>query len=236
MHYYRIRAGHKSWADRGPDLLRTPANSKQALRSMLRDRSGGFLTRFERTDGQMTEWNRGNRVQVLDRFGVWLRNEGGTFQVAIAGPDADKPELVAAAKHERVPFIDLPHCSRDVSEAWSLVSHHFGKNVVLSGAFFYREVAGLPGYWSDHAWGDALDASPKNMTNDVLFDWMVRMLRERCMYGDNIIGSLKGDVKAADAPGFEVRDSGAAVSHTWHCHLSTTDHDGAKPPRNPMRP
>lgn len=233
MDYYRVRAGHKAWTDKGPDLLRPPANAKQALRGIIADHDG-LQTRFSKDRDAWTDWNRANKSKVLDRLTAWMHDRDGSFQVGVAGP-GDKVEVVAVVKFERVPYIDLPHCSRSTSVDWSLTSYHFGKNVVLSGAFYYRQIAGSTD-WSDHAWGTATDNSPKGISNDTLFDWKVRMYRERCMDCDYVLGSLKGEVKSASAPDFDIRPSGAAVSHTWHVHSSIVDHDGAKPARNPMFP
>jgi hypothetical protein len=177
---------------------------------------------------EWSPWRAATRAQVLTRVTTWMRDPFEVFQVA-KGKDH---ELLAVVKHERVAFMDLAHCSRETSVLWSLVHHQFPQ-VILSGAFFFRQVANSDD-WSDHAWGTAIDTSPRGMTNDELFDWVVRTCRERIVDADYIIGSIDGKVRSASAPGFDIVPSGAAVSHTWHVHTSVVDHDGAKPPRNPM--
>lgn len=232
MDYYRVRAAHKTWTDKGPDLLRPMTNALAATRDIMRDHTG-FSTRWERTDGTLTDWQKASRAQVVARFRAWVKSGTETFQVGDREGGDVAPLVVV--KHERVRKADLAHCSPATERVHSLFRHQWPDSI-FSGGFLYRQVDGSTA-WSDHAWGTALDESQnekKGVRNDETFDWIARMGREGCVEYDYALGSRDGKVMAASAPGYDPRPSSAASSHLWHVHISVVDHDGAKPPRNPM--
>lgn len=215
IHRYRVRAGSKTWADPGPDLLRPLANAVLQTRALLRahDSEKGFAYRVDK--GEWREHQPRHRVMEAVRKGDF-----DTLTVSVGDV------VVAQVKHEKVLKLPVASCSVGVSAVWSLIKHQF-HDAAFAGGYVYKMT--FPGFWSDHAWGDAVDATPEN--NDKLFNWLVRMAREGCVVFDYVIGSVNGHVSDASAPAFETGPSNADSSHEWHCHISVLDHDGAKPPR-----
>lgn len=88
-------------------------------------------------------------------------------------------------------------------------------------------------FWSDHAYGTAVDATDeaKGRDNEKHFRWYVRMAQAGLISYDYIIGSIDGRVHSAQAPDFEIEPGGGDSSHEWHCHISHIDHDGRRPSR-----
>lgn len=218
LHRYRVRAGAKTWNDPGPDLLRPLDNATAQLRTLLRKSNGQELE--IRVD--KGEWRKTNRRKVL---AVMKLGNFETLTVAV------HDIVIAQVKHEAIVKLAVDRCSVGVAVLWSLVKHQF-PGIIFAGGYVYKET--FPGFWSDHAWGDAFDGTQnlaKHVLNDDVFDWLVRMGKGGCAKFDYAIGSRHDHVVDASAPDYEVGPSGADPSHLWHCHISVVDHDGAKPPR-----
>lgn len=239
MERYRVKADHKTWNDKGPDLLRKGDNALKEVRARLDGRNGHLYVRRgdERDKG---EW-RGplTKGDALDITKYWIaHHREPLLSIGQKHEGDDKVEVVVSARFENVERVPLAHCTKPTEELHSLVHHQFPK-VIHSGGFYYREVDGAPGVWSDHAWGTAIDESqnlPKGVKNDEVFDWQARMAQSGNINPDYILGSNNGKVVQASAPDYRVRASKSSTTHLWHVHTSQVDHDGRKPPRNPMVP
>lgn len=220
---YRVRSGAKTFRDPGPDLLRTRPNARRQVRSVLGDRKGGWFTRVDgREDG---EWKGPmSKADAVAKFDAWKAPLG---EFLFGQKDGRKIEAQAVCRVENVRELEVPNCSQGVSTNWSLAKHQF-PDCVFAGGYVYKQILGT-NEWSDHAWGDAVDETPKD--NDALFDWNTRMARSGNMDYDYLLGSRKGKVVQSSAPDFDVEPSSAASSHLWHNHMSVIDHDGRKPPR-----
>ncbi len=236
MDRFRVKAAHKTWGDKGPDLLRKDANAIRAMRAVLGGRVEGLFVRRS-DEGDKGEWqgpfDKGN---VMDLFKFWTTNHKKQL-FAVGEKQGSGISPVAQATYEHVPIVPLANCSKDTEELHSLIHYQFDK-AIHSGGFLFRQVSGSTA-WSDHAWGTAIDESQnteKGVTNDEVFDWQARMAQSGNINPDYILGSRDGKVVQAVAPDYEVEPSSAASSHLWHCHTSQVDHDGRKPPRNPMFP
>ncbi len=228
MNRFRVRNAGQSFAARGPDLLRKRANARATLSALLgRPAPDGWFVRKERA-GKETSWKGPmTKREVLASFDGW-KGEYPTFSVGRKGDEGFA--VFHQVRWERVPVLDLANCSPATIQLHSLVHHQFPK-VVHSGDYLYRKIKDSD-WWSDHAYGTALDESPRDgMPNDRLFDWEVRMFRSGNADADYVIGSLKGRVMEASEPDWSISPSNAAQSHTWHVHTSIVDHDGVKPPR-----
>jgi hypothetical protein len=227
---YRVKAAHKTWDDAGPDLLRKRADAEQAVGKMFLPGARHLRVRTRNADDSWTEWSQPmSRKRMLRRLHGW-EPRGDLFQIG-KGKDGEV-EVAAVVKVEHVRYIELPNSSPDTCVTWSLIHHQY-PNVIMAGAYFYRQVDGSDS-WSDHAWGTALDGTPrgKGATNDSLYDWQVRMGKTGNLpVHGYILGSKGGKVKRANAPGFRSLPSSASTSHLWHNHDSIVDHDGRKPPR-----
>lgn len=243
--YYRVRSDAKTWTDNGPDLLRPHRNAQRAVMALVGDAGmgGQLFTRRSAADG-LTEWAAApNRATAMDRWRAWTRgaSDGDTFQIGAKATPRSRMRLLAVTRYDKVAKVDIAHCSPATVRIHSLVRHQFPKSIP-SGGFLYRPVEGArqpdgSAYWSDHAWGTALDESmnaKEGVSNDEITSWVSRMGREGCIEYDYALGSIDGKVKSMSAPGYELKPSSAAISHTWHVHISVQDHDGRKPPRNPM--
>jgi hypothetical protein len=234
MNRYRVRAAHKKWTDRGPDLLRTRDNAIQAARAVMAGHEGPWHTR-KRKGSERREWSEGmSRADALDRLRAWKHDGTDIFELGVSDKDG-KVSAVAVVKHEDVKVVELAHCTAQTVQGHSLIHHQF-PNIVHSGGFFYRQVSGSSD-WSDHAWGTGTDDThnpSKGVSNDEVTDWLARMGQSRNIEFDYALGSRDGKVVAVQAPDYNIEPSGAADSHLWHNHVSWVDHDGRKPPRNPM--
>lgn len=236
---YRVRHGSQTYAQLSPSLLRKPANARKTLAGMMDPGAlVSFATRVEREDGTFSDWRpAATRAEVMARFDRQIaERHRDQFQV---GRQRDgEYRVVAAVREEVVPVLrdGMEHCSEATIHLHSLVHYQFPK-VVHSGDFMFRTISGTANEYSDHAWGTAIDESPRDgMPNDVLFVWLVRMFQTGNADADYVLGSINGVVKSASAPDWDIQNSSAAASHTWHNHVSVVDHDGARPPRNPMIP
>jgi hypothetical protein len=230
MNRYRVRKAGQSYATKGPDLLRTKPNARGTLRALLgRPSSVGWYIRKHEGDTKTAWHGPMNKSEVLEAFDAWK----GTLEEFIVGRKVAGEEFAEGrffVRYEDVPLRKLDNCSAATSNLHSLVHYQYPK-VVHSGDYLFRQMSGSD-WWSDHAWGTALDESPRDgMTNDQLFDWCVRMFRSGNASADYILGSLKGRVMEASAPDWSISPSDASNSHTWHNHISVVDHDGDKPPR-----
>ena len=216
LHRFRVRAGSKTWNDPGPDLLRPVENAQEQLRTLLRPFDGQKL-QYRVDDGPWLDPR--SKREILTVMG-----EGQYTSLRVARGDV----IVAAVRHEEVEKLPVSNCSVGVSVQWSLLKHQFPA-IVFAGGYVYKET--FPGYWSDHAYGDAFDGThkPPTVVNDDVFDWLVRMARSGCIRFSYVLGSRNGNVVSASAPDYEVVPSNASDSHTWHCHVSVIDHDGEKP-------
>jgi hypothetical protein len=228
---YRVKSGSKSWNDRGPDLLRKQADAEKALAKTVPVTARHVRVRQSKRGGKLGGWSQPmSRRQALRRSrGVELKS-GQVFQVGKGKPG--KVEVLGVMKCEAVRYMELTGAHPDAEITWSLI-HHAHPNVVFAGGYLWKKVAGTDS-WSDHAWGDAIDATPRGagVDNDGLYDWQLRMGKSGNLpVHGYILGSKRGKVKRANAPGFRSWPSGASDSHTWHNHDSIVDHRGARPPR-----
>lgn len=231
MNRYRVRRAGQPWTAEGPDLLRKRANARGTLRALLgRPSPTGWFVRKEDAEGNRTEWiGPMPKVEALEKFDAW---EGARPIIQFGRVDDGEVRAKVVVKLEDVPLLPLPNCSPETRELHSLVHYQFPK-VVHSGDYLYRQIKGSD-WWSDHAYGTALDESPRDgMPNDDLFTWEVRMFRSGNADSPDgyVIGSIKGRVMEASWPDWSIEPSDAASSHTWHVHTSLRDHDGVKPPR-----
>lgn len=227
---FRVRAPHKSWAAKGPDLLRTRSNAVKATGELL-PVLRRYRVRVMRADGRFGEWSKPvSRRRALSKLENWQESALGSadalFQVG-RGKWAIEP--VAIVRAERFRRLDVANCSEGVTLVWSLVRHQF-PSCAFGGGYVYKETT--PGFYSDHAHGDAVDASLYSQ-NDEGTDWLVRMAQEGLTpIRGYIIGSVNGHVVSAHASrDFAVVRGGGDSSHTWHIHVSVIDHDGRKPAR-----
>lgn len=233
---YQVKAAFKDWNDPGPDLLRKDLNAVRALRSLIGPRADGLYLR--RKDGDdTTDWvGPRTKGEVMDVFRHWQTN-GDRPEFVVATKDNGTFDPFAQVRKRIVPLLPMDHCTQETIVMHSLVHARF-PDVIHSGGFLYRQIDGSTA-WSDHAWGTATDESKNDaagQTNDETFDWLVRMAQSGNMDYDYALGSSNGNVVQCSAPDYRVEPSSAASSHLWHCHISQVDHDGRKPPRNPMVP
>lgn len=232
---FRVRRAALTWQHRGADLLRTEEHARKALRGQLGHAMDGWYVRKASDTGDKGEWSGPmTRADVLDAYDAW-QQRNVKFQVGRMGQV--HPEMTHEVLAVEIDVVALPHCTPATNLAHALVNAQF-PDVIDSGAFLYRQIDGSSA-WSDHAWGTALDESQNvkakpPVLNDAVFDWVARMGRSGDMEYDYALGSRQGDVMQVTAPDFNVEPSGAASSHLWHVHISVVDHDGRKPPRNPM--
>lgn len=227
---YRVRSASKPWSSDGPDLLRKRSNAEKQIGKVIPIGTRHLKFRIRGADG-WGEWSRSmSRKRLLRRLHS-LEFVKGDELVQIARFDEVKAEM----KIERVELVDLRNAHRDVEVTWSLM-HHAHPNVLFAGAFVFKQVAGTSS-WSDHAWGDAVDGTPRGegVNNDQFTDWCVRMAKTGNMpVHGYFVGSKGGRVHSAKAPRFRLVRGGGDDSHEWHVHASIVDHDGAKPPRVPF--
>jgi hypothetical protein len=228
MKRFRVRKAGQSFAAKGPDLLRVKDNARKVLKGVIARRGTGWYI-DKRKPGEKPSWEGPTtNVELLKAFDAWT---GAPSEFVIGRTDGDEIEMRYAVRCENVKRLDMDNCSPATITLHSLIHHQFPK-VVHSGDYMFRPVSGSKTFWSDHAYGTALDESPRNgMPNDQLFDWEVRMFRSGNAQADYVIGSLSGRVMESAAPDWTIRPSTAGVSHTWHVHTSLVDHDGVKPPR-----
>lgn len=232
---FRVRAGHKTYNEPGPDLLRSRGNAEKTLRGVL-----GVATDLHKPQVSVGAGfvDVPGKAAVLDAFHNWRpaatgKTDDDDFRVSEMR--AGKRVIVAAVRLEVVPIIELAHCSPQTLLEHSLIEYQFPK-AIHSGGFLFRQIDGSTA-WSDHAWGEATDDSASDgAPNDKTLDWVSRMGKAREMHFDYALGSRDGKVVQVTAPSYDIEPSGAASSHLWHVHISYVDHDGRKPPRNPMFP
>lgn len=233
---FRVRAGHRTFNDRGPDLLRPKDNARRALLGMLEPGlKVEFATRFEKRDGSFTDWDpvrnaQTDRRMVLSRFDTWAKGAGrdDIFQVGAKQNGGYDP--IAVVRFESVPLLAEGDLHRGAKELHALVQYQFPP-AIFAGGFVCKQSA--PGVWSDHAFHDAVDETQNTgagVTNDEVTDWLARMGRARCVDYDYALGSRDGKVVIVSAPDYELELSGASSSHLWHVHISDIDHNGARPP------
>lgn len=236
MNRYRVRAPAKKWIDKGPDLLRKEDNAVKALKALLDPGADIQLaTRRERPDGTFTDWEPAvSRPEVVDRFRAWDgTDKADIFQVGRVLPAGDI-ELLTAVKFEFVALTDTSCVSDKTVVARSLIEHQF-PGIKFAGGYVWKQINGSTS-WSDHAWGTAIDEThnPPGVTNDEVTHWIARMAQTGNVDFDYALGSRDGKVVVVAAPDFEIEPSGASDSHLWHNHVSTVDHDGAKPPKEDL--
>jgi hypothetical protein len=233
MDRYQVRAGFKDWGDAGPDLLRTRANAVEHVREILSE-GRTWSWRKRRANGQWSEIREvGDEAAVTSFLGDALPtlSDGQVLQIG----DSEPFKEVAIVRARSVPVPDLSSASPLSEIAHALVQYAFPDNR-FSGSFVCKQEGHSPGDpivpgvdWSDHAFGDAVDHSPDEdgkPSNDELFDWTRRMLREDQMPGAFLIGSQAGGVVTTTrANGWKVEQRGTD-SHKTHNHLSLVDHAG----------
>jgi hypothetical protein len=223
IHRFRVKPAFKSWGAKGPDLLRRKGNARGQLRKLVAD----LVDRPLFVKVGKSPWRKAGTVrQVMSKFDRRYSNaDASTFKVGVKVAGVIVPK--ALVRREKVKVLLLANTSPDTIVAWSLMRHQFGRRVKFGGAYVYKETS--PGYWSDHAWGTAVDGSAYAY-NGKLTDWVARMARENQLDFDYALGSRRGRVVQVSGSG-EISKSGASKSHLWHVHCSARDHDGRKPPR-----
>jgi hypothetical protein len=224
---FRVRPASKGWNTKGPDLLRTKDDARRQLSSILGPAEELNRVYVKVGDGKWRSVT--GKGSALDRFDDWT-GAGTTFMVSEKIDDRYEPRAVV--QHESVRVIPLDNCSPNTSWVWSLIKHQFPQ-IEFGGGYVWKQVSGSTS-WSDHAWGTAVDAvsDPEHgVRNDDVMDWVARMGAGRHMDYDYALGSRRGVVVKAVAPGFVIEPSTASTSHLWHVHVSETDHDGRRPPR-----
>lgn len=230
MDRYRLRRAGQMTNSRGPDLLRLRGNVHRGLKAALGEPRGGWYTR-KAGKGITTEWvGPLTKAQVVERFAAWRHVDLDQFIVGRKRPGAT-PEARIFVEFEGVPRLALANSSPATETFWSLLKHQF-QGIKFAGAYVFKETS--PGFWSDHAWGTAVDGTenpPADVQNDETTDWSRRMALSGNVEFDYLLGSRRGEVVKVVAPDFDVEPSGASSSHEWHIHVSVTDHDGSKPPR-----
>ena len=175
----------------------------------------------------MSDW-----TFVKNRRGLrrWLRQtldvlcDDATAQIA-----NEAKNVRVLIRSQRFDVLGLTSATADAEVAWSLVRQRFPR-VRFGGCFVCKRISGSYS-WSDHAWGDAVDATENTtagVRNDDVFDWVLRMAKERLLPAELIIGSRNGRVVSAEAPYWNVV-AGGDKSHLWHVHISCTRHSGTPP-------
>lgn len=223
IHRFRVRTPDQGWEVHGPDLLRTKPNAARTMLDMV-PRHRKIEVRYGALD-----WRPVKRGDLLATFDGW--KGANLFVVAVLGRVTGRRHVVSVVQHVEVPLLDLgPEESGSTKQAWSLFKAQYPA-ARFGGAYVYKETS--PGYWSDHAWGTAVDVTenrPEGVTNDAVTSWASRMAASGNLVFDYALGSMGGRVVQVNANGGIV-PSGAADSHLWHVHVSVIDHDGRKPPR-----
>lgn len=226
---FQVRPAAQDWADPGADLLRQDDNALAALSGMM-GHTGTKDWRWRRTklDGTFTSWSKPmGKVLVLETFSKWDAADGSVFQV---GRGKSQVRMRAAARTEIVRLAD-----RDIDPGATLLSaliHHRFPGIDFTGGAVCKTISGYPYDWSDHSWRDAIDegSAVDGVSNDAVFDWVVRMARANCTAFAYAIGSRNGSVVSASSPDFSIGVSRASSTHLWHVHVSIVDHGGARPP------
>ena len=194
MDRYQVRAGHKEWGDPGPDLLRTRANAVEQVRQILPE-GRTWSWRKRRANGRWSEIREvGDEPAVASFLGDALPtlSDGQVLQIG----DGEPFKEAAIARGCAVPVPDLSSASPLAETAHAIVQYVFPDSR-FTGSFACKQEGRHPGDpivvgldWSDHAFGDAVDHSPDEdgkPSNDELFDWTHRMLREDLLPGAFLI-------------------------------------------------
>lgn len=228
LNRFRVRAGHKTYRDAGPDLLRERSRARASLRAMLGPAVDLHKPQVNTGDGFEDV---ASKAAVLDAFDAWkpgktIGASDDNFQVSEMRDG--RRVIVAAVRYERVPVHEATCGHPGCTEMRSLIEHQFGDKVTYAGCYVYKQIAGSTS-WSDHAYGDAIDETFGSALNDAGFDWVVRMARAKEFDFDYALGSKDGKVVSASAPDYDVHPSSAASTHLWHVHISQVDHEGRKP-------
>lgn len=223
----RVRSPHKDWSEPGPDLLRTRRNAIAHLKEM----GWARYTSVRAHNGDWLPWKRlifpgqlGARMMALDLGEVMRVGD-------------NKQEAFAFVRGEPVSVSTVTNATADAELVHALVYHQFAPKVIWAGIYLCKRVNGSSSPqdpWSDHAWGDADDETPKpdaGLTNDELTDWAVRMGREGTdvFPVEQILGSHNGNEVEALSPGFFLNEFHGTGSHLWHNHYSCHRHTGVPP-------
>lgn len=234
MKRYQVRANEKQWGDKGPDLLRKADDAVSRTVALLPTGAGPWFGRKSRSTGGYWPWQHiGARAAVA----LWLEEKLPTLsnrQTVQIGHEGH-PRAVIRAREFEVPDLSQATGRAEVTNA--LVREAFGNAVEFAGCFACKDVENnsppRPGIKpSDHAWGDAVDETPKpaQLSNDDLTDWCIRMANTGNLPVEQILGSSSGRVVNSQVmQQWQVREGGADSSHLWHIHMSCRIHTGVPP-------
>jgi hypothetical protein len=239
MDRYQVRGRQKDWGDPGPDLLRKRANAVEHVVGQILPGNQTWSWRKRRANGRWSEvLELGDELAVAEFLGDALPtlSDGQVLQIGRGEPF----KAIAIVRGRAVTVPDLASASPSAEVAHALVMYAF-PDCRFAGCLVCKQENRKPGDpivpgldWSDHAYGDAVDHSPDEdgkPSNDELFDWTRRMLREDQLPGAFLIGSQNGVVVTTTrANGWKVEQRGTS-SHKTHNHLSLRDHAGDTPPR-----
>lgn len=226
---FQVRAPAKGWGNPGPDLLRTSIHAQEQVLTLLTPNTGPFYLYRDGLRGREL----GTRHDVALELPGLMAKLGERDVIRIG--TRDQVRAICMARVVAVPT--LADCTAAAELDNGLVQTHF-VGVDLAGCFACKDVAnnsparpGIP--WSDHAWGDAVDETPRASgptTNDDLFDWCVRMAASGDLPAQMVLGSRRGDVvNALQSNAWRIEVGGADSSHLWHVHISARRHTGVPP-------
>jgi hypothetical protein len=227
MDRFRVKAPSKKWTDKGPDLLRNKMNAIEQAMDLLDD--GNFFARTKRLVGWWNASPIGGRRDISRYLERELSSLANKRSIQVLDK---KGEVQVEIRLEEVKVSSLNGATRAAEVGWGLISHQF-PGIRFGGCFTCKHENNDPNAgWSDHAWGDALDATENKLRrvfNDAVFDWSRRMAMESQMEAEMMLGSAKGKVVSSrKAEGWDI-DLGGASSHLWHVHISCHEHDGTPP-------
>jgi hypothetical protein len=195
-----------SWAEKGPDLLRTRESAVGFLDAMPEsewwDRRMDEHGDWTAPEGPLT------RDQALHRADTW--NPDFDKQVLQFGrKDDDRFEARWALKGHEIVVQDLPRARDRAELAWALYDRMFPETD-FGGVFVCKPYS--------HGYGDAADVSHGNTPK--VFDWGLRMSKEGLLACEQIIGTqdVKTEVQAWARDGFAVKPYDGDGSHLWHVH------------------
>ena len=220
---FRVRPASKVFTDPGPDLLRDRGNATNQVAQIMGKRLAGWTLITANAQGEQSKPGpRVSKAKALDLVDRWCRDPTTMLLLHHWGKAA------IALRYERVQLIPTANCTPGTVLVRSLIEHQFPR-AIFSGGYVYKE--SYSGYWSDHAWGTAVDMTenPPEPTNDETFDWLVRMAQAGCVEYDYALGSQNGHVMKSEKPGYEPMSSDADSGHLWHVHTSVVDHGGSRP-------
>lgn len=221
IYRFIVRSDDQDWNDKGPDLFRKFDNAVAvAKRTLPSWGAGRYACRVD--DGK---WQHITKAEVDDK----LKH---TDNQLIVGYRKLNKDYVPTGVVRKIPIDVNPivNASPGCALVYALAKKRYPV-VQFGGAYVWK--LSYPGYYSDHAWGDAVDctSNPEHgLYNGELTDWIARMAQSGNLEFDYLLGAQNGRVvKCERATGYAIQASNADRSHLWHTHVSVRTHNGARP-------